>query len=105
VPPIVTQTLYLDGAAVGSLSGTVSNTGLQDSYVGAGYLGGSWPAEPYYSTSSSTGTAMRRRRVPITGLSHRGPTGGGAPGCSRSRRPCGWLRAGRDPDLVIPASP
>lgn len=52
-----TQTLYLDGAAVGSLSGTVSNTVLPDTYVGAGYNGGTWPAEPYYSTTSSTGTA------------------------------------------------
>jgi RHS repeat-associated protein len=52
-----TQTLYLDGTAVGSLSGTVANTGLQYQYVGAGYLGGSWPTEPYYSTTSSTGTA------------------------------------------------
>jgi RHS repeat-associated protein len=52
-----TQTMYLDGTAVGSLSGTVSNTGLQYQYVGAGYLGGLWPEEPYYSTSSSAGTA------------------------------------------------
>jgi RHS repeat-associated protein len=52
-----TQTLYLDGAVVGTLSGTVSNTGLQYEYVGAGYLGGTWPAEPNYSTTSSTGYA------------------------------------------------
>ena len=52
-----TQTLYLDGAVVGGLSGTVSNTGLQYQYVGAGYLGGAWPSEPNFSTTSSTGFA------------------------------------------------
>lgn len=52
-----TQTLYLDGTAVGTLAGTVANTGLQYQYVGAGYLGGSWPTEPHYSTSNPTGYA------------------------------------------------
>ncbi|WP_370130910.1 LamG-like jellyroll fold domain-containing protein [Streptacidiphilus sp. EB103A] len=58
------QTLFLDDAKVGSLSGTVtiksaSAFGQNQPYnvVGAGFLGGTWPDEPNYSTSSNTGTA------------------------------------------------
>ena len=39
--------LYLDGVRVGQTSGTVGGGGtLNDSEVGAGYLGGGWPDEP-----------------------------------------------------------
>ncbi len=40
------QTLYLDGAQVGSpLSGAISTAGMADNYVGTGYIGNSWPDE------------------------------------------------------------
>ncbi|MFF7213164.1 LamG-like jellyroll fold domain-containing protein [Streptomyces sp. NPDC008238] len=57
------QTLYLDGAAVGSKSGSISvgggfSTFLQShDYLGAGFLGGGWPDEPHASTTSNTGYA------------------------------------------------
>ncbi|MGD0557188.1 MAG: LamG-like jellyroll fold domain-containing protein, partial [Streptosporangiaceae bacterium] len=52
-----TQIMYLDGAKVGSLSGTIDVTKEDYDYVGAGFTGGLWPEESYYNTSSNTGTA------------------------------------------------
>ena len=41
------QTLYLDGTKVVTLSGTISNPGPQSYvYAGAGFTGGPWPSEP-----------------------------------------------------------
>ncbi|NUS09891.1 MAG: Teneurin-1 [Streptomyces sp.] len=58
------QTLFLDGAKVGSLSGSI---GIQPGRVlsknqpyhtlGAGFLGGKWPDEPNLSTTDPTGKA------------------------------------------------
>jgi RHS repeat-associated protein len=39
-----TQSLYLDGALVGSLSGNADNLNMSANYTGAGYWAGSWPA-------------------------------------------------------------
>jgi YD repeat-containing protein len=50
-----TQSLYLDGALVGTLSGQVQVSGQPVDAIGNGFLGGSWPDEPHYSTSSNTG--------------------------------------------------
>src|SRR6201999_262434 len=46
-----TQTLYLDGVPVGSLSGTINITSAGNDSVGAGYLGPGWPAQPNPSTA------------------------------------------------------
>ncbi|MET8907613.1 LamG-like jellyroll fold domain-containing protein [Micromonospora sp. NPDC004551] len=48
------QTMYLDGAVAGTLTGAINMnfTGIPNVYVGAGFLGGSWPAQP-----NTTGTA------------------------------------------------
>ena len=53
------QSMYLDGALVGSLSGQVQliSQGSSFEYVGAGFWGGHWADEPHYSTSSNTGYA------------------------------------------------
>ncbi|MFF3920173.1 LamG-like jellyroll fold domain-containing protein [Streptomyces sp. NPDC001852] len=50
-----TQSLYLDGNLVGTLSGQVSVTGQPVDAIGTGFIGGHWPDEPHYSTSSNTG--------------------------------------------------
>jgi large repetitive protein len=42
-----TQALYLDGNQVGLVTGTVAAGGFPYGYVGAGFLGGAWPDEPY----------------------------------------------------------
>ncbi|MFE4599870.1 LamG-like jellyroll fold domain-containing protein [Kitasatospora indigofera] len=58
-----TQSLYLDGAAVASRSGMISRSGGYTSalqghtYIGAGFLGGIWPDQAHYSTTSNTGYA------------------------------------------------
>lgn len=58
-----TQTLYLDGKPVGSKSGQVSIgggvTGVNQGYtqIGAGYLGGGWPDQPYSTGTDNSGTA------------------------------------------------
>lgn len=52
-----TQTMYVDGAAVGTLSGTIALTSQINDYVGAGYIGGGWPDETHSSTTSNTGYA------------------------------------------------
>ncbi|MFG3048314.1 LamG-like jellyroll fold domain-containing protein [Streptomyces sp. NPDC048241] len=55
------QTLYLDGAKVGTRAGMISysngyHSALQNhTYIGAGFLGGTWPDEPHYSTTSDQG--------------------------------------------------
>jgi RHS repeat-associated protein len=52
------QVLYLDGKAVGSVSGTItggSGGGQNYDYVGTGFLGYLWADQPYYSTSNTTG--------------------------------------------------
>ncbi|MEU6194565.1 LamG-like jellyroll fold domain-containing protein [Streptomyces sp. NPDC047061] len=58
------QTLYLDNTKIGSRTGTVSIKSATAfgknqvyNYLGTGFLGGAWPDEPNYSTSSSAGTA------------------------------------------------
>ncbi len=58
------QTLFLDSAKVGSLSGTVSiQSGVAFgknqpyNYLGAGFLGGNWPDEPHQSSTVKTGYA------------------------------------------------
>jgi large repetitive protein len=54
-----TQTLYLDGAAQGTLSGAVAPfpDGTEHEYLGAGFWGGTWPDEPDQGASGSTGYA------------------------------------------------
>jgi RHS repeat-associated protein len=58
------QTLFLDGAKVGSVSGSVSIQpgiafGKNQPYntLGAGFLGGNWPDQPHSSTTDKTGYA------------------------------------------------
>ncbi|MBB5112143.1 RHS repeat-associated protein [Micromonospora echinospora] len=48
------QTLYLDGSVAGTLTGAINMafSGVPNVYVGAGFLGGAWPAQP-----NTTGTA------------------------------------------------
>lgn len=41
-----TQTLYLDGAAVGTLAGTINNLDQQYAFVGSGYSSAVWPQQP-----------------------------------------------------------
>jgi large repetitive protein len=54
-----TQSLYLDGALVGSLSGAVAPIadGTAHEYLGAGYWGGNWPDEPDLGKDDTTGYA------------------------------------------------
>ncbi len=55
-----TQTLYLDGAAVGTVTNQPAQTvGRPVATIGAGYLGGVWPSQPYYSASDYTGRLSR----------------------------------------------
>ncbi|UXY20240.1 LamG domain-containing protein [Streptomyces cynarae] len=56
------QSLYLDNTKVGSRTGSVSiksatafGKNQSFNYLGTGFLGGSWPDEPNYSTSSGYG--------------------------------------------------
>ena len=53
------QTLYVDGTANATLSGSVTlqQPDQLNDYVGAGYIGGSWPAETDYEKSGNTGYA------------------------------------------------
>jgi large repetitive protein len=57
-----TQTLYLDGTEVGTLSGQlnidnggVSTTSQLNDYVGGGFLGGAWPDETKTDGTTNTG--------------------------------------------------
>ena len=52
-----TQTVYLDGTAVGSLSGAITLSPDQYDYVGAGFLGGAWPDESHSGQNGNTGYA------------------------------------------------
>lgn len=55
-----TQSLYLDGTFVGSRAGLiqmVNAASAANMYVGAGFLGGSWPDESHFQQSGSTGYA------------------------------------------------
>jgi RHS repeat-associated protein len=52
-----TQSMYLDGALVGSLTGLVGLTGEPNVYVGAGFLGGSWPDESHQNQNGTTAYA------------------------------------------------
>ncbi|OZV84425.1 hypothetical protein CA850_00760 [Micromonospora echinospora] len=49
------QQLYLDGAQVASLTGTISQhtLGATNVYLGAGFLGGTWPSQPH-TTATAT---------------------------------------------------
>ena len=51
------QSLYLDGQLQGTLTGAVSltQTNPTNLTLGAGYTGGSWPAEPHHQQNGSTG--------------------------------------------------
>ncbi|MDF3301636.1 LamG-like jellyroll fold domain-containing protein [Streptomyces tropicalis] len=58
------QTLFLDNTKVGSRTGTVSiksatafGKNQSFNYLGTGFLGGSWPDEPHYSTTEKDGYA------------------------------------------------
>ena len=54
------QTLYLDGAAVGSRAGLVqlvTSNASSHVYVGAGFNGGGWPDESHNSGTNNTGYA------------------------------------------------
>ncbi len=54
------QTLYLDGAARGSRSGLIQTNTFDSAthvYVGAGFLGGTWPDESHYAVGNDTGYA------------------------------------------------
>ncbi|MDG4832086.1 LamG domain-containing protein [Solwaraspora sp. WMMD1047] len=49
------QRLYLDGAEVGVLNGaiTLTSLGSTNSYIGAGFLGGAWPAQPHTTPTAT----------------------------------------------------
>src|SRR5262249_36342680 len=47
-----TQTLYVDGQPAGTRSGLINEAGMRNDYVGAGFLGGSWPDEPNIGSTS-----------------------------------------------------
>ncbi|WP_330186108.1 LamG-like jellyroll fold domain-containing protein [Dactylosporangium sp. AC04546] len=54
------QSLYLDGALVGTKSGkiqTIDAFSAANEYLGAGFLGGDWPDEPHASATSDAGQA------------------------------------------------
>jgi RHS repeat-associated protein len=54
------QWLYLDGALAASRTGlikTLNDYSATNEYIGAGFLGGLWPDQAHYSTSSNTGYA------------------------------------------------
>ncbi len=51
------QELYVDGQLVGTLPTGFASQVQNHNFIGAGYLGGSWPDEPAYNPGSSTGQA------------------------------------------------
>ncbi|MFB7455594.1 LamG-like jellyroll fold domain-containing protein [Streptomyces sp. NPDC056188] len=62
-----TQTLYLDGAKVGSLNGAIAEQSLRYSYVGGGYGSSGWmglPANTYYFNGDIDEVALYRK--PLT---------------------------------------
>jgi RHS repeat-associated protein len=52
-----TQALYLDGAKIGSESGVVDVSAQANDYIGAGFIGGSWPDEADYEKNGTTAYA------------------------------------------------
>ncbi|MGC4894196.1 LamG-like jellyroll fold domain-containing protein [Micromonospora sp. DT31] len=53
------QALYLDGTQVGSVTASIRlDVGMSNAYVGAGFLGGGWPAQPNTAATANffTGT-------------------------------------------------
>lgn len=66
-----TQTLYLDGASAGTLSGTINNLAMTYEYAGAGYNAGNWPNTPtkagvWYLKGSISDVALYRTAVSAT---------------------------------------
>jgi RHS repeat-associated protein len=56
-----TQTVWLDGSVIGTLSGAVSiSAGATQTYnyLGAGFIGGGWPDESHQGQSGNTGYAQ-----------------------------------------------
>lgn len=51
-----TQTLYLDGVAQGSVSGTINNLAQSYTYVGGGYSSAAWPQQPAAGWNHFTGS-------------------------------------------------
>ncbi|MER7309884.1 Teneurin-1 [Streptomyces griseoluteus] len=51
------QTLYLDGALVGTQTGTAAMSNQPYTYVGGGFVGGYWPDESHHSTTDNAGYA------------------------------------------------
>jgi hypothetical protein len=56
-----TQTLYLDGQKVSALSGAISVTGQSNDYLGAGFIGASWPDESHEGEDGPTAYATYYR--------------------------------------------
>jgi large repetitive protein len=56
-----TQAMYLDGVQAGTTgSGAIqlyNSNGSKNVYLGAGFIGGGWPDEPYFNSTNNTGTA------------------------------------------------
>jgi large repetitive protein len=50
-----TQTLYLDGTAVGSLSNPIVTNSQLNDYVGTEFLGGDWPDETHHGQNGTMG--------------------------------------------------
>ncbi|HTJ34948.1 MAG TPA: LamG-like jellyroll fold domain-containing protein [Dactylosporangium sp.] len=48
------QSMYLDGALVGTKAGTIGVTGQPYTYVGAGFLGGKWPDQNLNTSGTNT---------------------------------------------------
>jgi hypothetical protein len=55
--PLPTESLYIDGQLQDTANGSVSLAGLSHLVFGGGYIGGSWPSEPHFQESGSTGYA------------------------------------------------
>jgi large repetitive protein len=52
------QYLYLDGKEIASSTSDPETTSVPETYVGAGFIGGTWPDEDHSSSTSNTGTAQ-----------------------------------------------
>lgn len=52
------QYLYLDGKEIASSASDPEATSVPETYVGAGFIGGTWPDEDHSSSTSNTGTAQ-----------------------------------------------
>ena len=67
------QTLYLDGSAQGTLSGTIANGSQTFEYVGAGYSSAAWPDTPakgpWYFNGSIADVAVYKQGVPAAEVS------------------------------------